>query len=155
MTGMQKEDYQRVRLALLSTISDRAHELGEEIYVEAMDEIAAITAALAAALALAERRGEALRSIRAKAFEEDELAWHHGVLEPGKPGWFWSVADTALATPPPATEGNGMAAFAGAWPGTETEEELLATLDVLDGKGESPDSERESGRVIAARLPPG
>jgi hypothetical protein len=49
----------------------------------------------------------------------------------------------------PATEGNGMAAFAGAWPGEESEGELLATLDVLDGKGESPDAALNA--TLAAR----
>jgi hypothetical protein len=44
-----------------------------------------------------EGQREALQEIRAKAFEEDQYAWHHGVLEPGKPGWFWSVANAALA----------------------------------------------------------
>jgi hypothetical protein len=56
-----------------------------------------------------EGQREALQEIRAKAFEEDQYAWHHGVLEPGKPGWFWSVANDALA----AASGRGAEGEAG------------------------------------------
>jgi hypothetical protein len=121
-----------------------------EAAIDEVDERAArewLTALIAArdmALALAERRAGECDTLRAMLTRR-EVQWSsgsdHDGLCPICDAWEHDghaegcALYDLLAAPPPASEGNGMAAFAGAWPGEETEEELLDTLDYLDGKG--------------------